>query len=398
MRERAGDAAQNREGKKSRLAHAPRHGAAEGEHPRQIHQKMHPARMHHHVGHERGDGGEVAAGKLERRAAIARRDEGERKQQREVELVGQQAPDDLHQISSARDAGHAARHVEDRLTRGHGRRALQNRAIRRPATITDRQAPAPGAASPALACSLLMSVHEQCAAQPLCQTGMFTLAWRKDWAGFWVRCSVSRRVGYAAANEQAALRVLGSRTQWPRCAAPLRDRAGQDRLAAARDLHRRRHRQRSATGSGSPAREICEQFGRELRGADLLGLWEDADRDAVASLLRNVFADAAVGHGRFRAYSCTNRQASFEFVLLPLIHTGETINRVLGAITAIEPPFWLGAEPLLRQEIVELNLHWPDGVPAFRRKAARRSSASAQPPLPRARGRPWRRAAATKLQ
>lgn len=110
---------------------------------------------------------------------------------------------------------------------------------------------------------------------------------------------------------------------------------------------------------------ICEQFGRELRGADLLSLWEEADREAVASLLRNVFDDAAVGYGRFRAYSCTNRQASFEFLLLPLIHTGESINRVLGAITAIEPPFWLGAEPLLRQEIVELNLHWPDGGPAF---------------------------------
>jgi hypothetical protein len=110
---------------------------------------------------------------------------------------------------------------------------------------------------------------------------------------------------------------------------------------------------------------ICEQFGRELRGADLLSLWEGADRDAVASLLRNVVADGVVGHGRFRAYSCSNRQASFEFVLLPLIHTGDIINRVLGAITAIEPPFWLGAEPLLRHEIVELNLHWPDGHPSL---------------------------------
>ena len=43
--------------------------------------------------------------------------------------------------------------------------------------------------------------------------------------------------------------------------------------------------------------KICEQFGRELRGADLLGLWEEPDRDAFASLLRNVFTDAAVGQG-----------------------------------------------------------------------------------------------------
>lgn len=116
--------------------------------------------------------------------------------------------------------------------------------------------------------------------------------------------------------------------------------------------------------------KICEQFGRELRGADLLSLWEQEDRESVASLLRSVFTDAAVGHGVFRAYARTNRQAGFELVLMPLIHTGETVNRILGAITAIEPPFWLGAEPLLRQEIVELHLHWPDGAPSVPRGGA----------------------------
>jgi hypothetical protein len=111
--------------------------------------------------------------------------------------------------------------------------------------------------------------------------------------------------------------------------------------------------------------KICEQFGRELRGADLLALWDISDRDAVASLLRNIFADGAVGYGLFRAYTSTERHTAFELLLLPLMHVGETINRVLGAITAIEPPFWLGAEPLIRHELVELNLHWPDGIPAF---------------------------------
>ena len=48
---------------------------------------------------------------------------------------------------------------------------------------------------------------------------------------------------------------------------------------------------------------------------------------------------------------------------MPLIHLGNAINRVLGVITAIEPPFWLGAEKLTRQEFVELHLHWPDGGP-----------------------------------
>jgi hypothetical protein len=111
--------------------------------------------------------------------------------------------------------------------------------------------------------------------------------------------------------------------------------------------------------------KICEQFGRELRGADLLAFWGGSDRDAVASLLGNVFSDGAVGHGRFRAHATDHRRADFELILLPLIHNGESINRILGAITAIDPPFWLGAEPLARHEVVDLNLHWPDGVPAF---------------------------------
>ncbi len=108
---------------------------------------------------------------------------------------------------------------------------------------------------------------------------------------------------------------------------------------------------------------ICQQFGHELRGTDLLDLWNDADRRAVASLLRTVLTDAAIGYGRSRAYGPDNRHASFEFVFLPLIHIGETPNRILGAFTALEPPFWLGTEPLLRQELVDLNLHWPGEVP-----------------------------------
>jgi hypothetical protein len=110
---------------------------------------------------------------------------------------------------------------------------------------------------------------------------------------------------------------------------------------------------------------VCQHFGRELRGVDFLSLWSTADRDATASLVRNVLNDGAVGHGIFDAYTNTQRQARFEFTLMPLIHTGETINRLLGAITAIEPPFWLGSEPLATFEVRELHLHWPDGMPAF---------------------------------
>jgi hypothetical protein len=115
--------------------------------------------------------------------------------------------------------------------------------------------------------------------------------------------------------------------------------------------------------------KICEQFGRELRNTDLMNLWGAKDQDAFASLMRTIFADAAVGQVVFDGYTETHRQAKFELVLMPLVHTSGAINRVLGAITAIEPPFWLGSVPLQRQEITGIHLHWPDGTPAFTAQA-----------------------------
>src|SRR5581483_4679807 len=110
--------------------------------------------------------------------------------------------------------------------------------------------------------------------------------------------------------------------------------------------------------------KICEYFGKELRGIDLLSLFGEEHRGQFKDMLHSILCDGAVGHGLFRSFTPTNRQAAFEFLLLPLIHSGESINRLLGGITAVDPPFWLGGEPLVRHEIVELHVHWPDGAPA----------------------------------
>ena len=71
-----GHAAQHREDGEFAVPYAPRDRAAERDHPQHVDHEMHPARMHHHVGEERGEAGEIAARQLERRAAVPRRDEG----------------------------------------------------------------------------------------------------------------------------------------------------------------------------------------------------------------------------------------------------------------------------------------------------------------------------------
>ncbi len=49
---------------------------------------------------------------------------------------------------------------------------------------------------------------------------------------------------------------------------------------------------------------------------------------------------------------------------MPLRHNGSTHTRILGAMTAIEEPYWLGVQPILEQRITGLRLIWPDEIPA----------------------------------
>ena len=60
MSDGAGNAAQDREDNEFAVADAACHRAAKGEHPEQIDPKMHPSRMHHHVGDKGRDAGEIA--------------------------------------------------------------------------------------------------------------------------------------------------------------------------------------------------------------------------------------------------------------------------------------------------------------------------------------------------
>lgn len=115
---------------------------------------------------------------------------------------------------------------------------------------------------------------------------------------------------------------------------------------------------------------ICDFFGFELSGSDLLDYWSGEDKDNVTALLSNVFGSGAVGYALFDAYTAKARSCRFELLMMPLRQGGEAINRALGAISAVERHFWLGTEPMLRQELIELQIHWPDGVSATTGPAA----------------------------
>jgi hypothetical protein len=72
-------------------------------------------------------------------------------------------------------------------------------------------------------------------------------------------------------------------------------------------------------------------------------------------------------------------------LLLPLRHTGEDIDRVLGAFTALESPHWLRELPLSAKRIIAHELTWPAGGPAHVEEQQARGEVPAMLPARHAR-------------
>jgi hypothetical protein len=105
---------------------------------------------------------------------------------------------------------------------------------------------------------------------------------------------------------------------------------------------------------------ICAAYCRELKQRSFTGLWQQKDRDAVDTLIKAVTDDHAVALLKFTATAEYGNSVDFETMLLPLRHNGATNTRMIGSMTALEDPYWLGHRPILEQRITGLRLIWPD--------------------------------------
>ena len=105
---------------------------------------------------------------------------------------------------------------------------------------------------------------------------------------------------------------------------------------------------------------ICSAYARELKGRSFTRLWHPRDRDAMATLVRAVTEDHAVALITFQGMTAIHTRMSIETILLPVRHNGSTQTRLLGAMTALEEPYWFGVQPVVEQRITGLRLIWPD--------------------------------------
>lgn len=105
---------------------------------------------------------------------------------------------------------------------------------------------------------------------------------------------------------------------------------------------------------------ICAAMGHEMRGVNLLDYWTPSEREAVQNLLHNVAQDGAGAVIEFQCHNAKKEVVKFELLVLPLVHSGETVTRMVGSMCAFERPYWLGETQLSQPALSSFNLVWPD--------------------------------------
>lgn len=91
---------------------------------------------------------------------------------------------------------------------------------------------------------------------------------------------------------------------------------------------------------------VCALFGRELKNAPLLDLWDTQSRLALANLLDTVADEANGIVAAARGRTPEGWAQDVELVVLPLTQRGDTHARMIGSLAPLTVPFWLGSSRL----------------------------------------------------
>jgi len=105
---------------------------------------------------------------------------------------------------------------------------------------------------------------------------------------------------------------------------------------------------------------VCDRLGAEFRGADFFSCWSEADRPLIERDLLLVAEKGAVLVLDVETRNARDQRAVFEFIILPLVHTNQVIDRFLGAVSTTSRADWLGSAPLTSLKLIKTELHWPE--------------------------------------
>ncbi|MEZ5842177.1 MAG: PAS domain-containing protein [Hyphomicrobiaceae bacterium] len=109
---------------------------------------------------------------------------------------------------------------------------------------------------------------------------------------------------------------------------------------------------------------LCEHLGTDTRGRNLFDLFADEqDRITLERQCAAICKQGAVGVFTLIAEYRGGARASYEMVLHPLLHTSQTIDRLLGVMTPLADPSAQPPDPPEAWRLAGHALIWPDGRP-----------------------------------
>jgi hypothetical protein len=117
---------------------------------------------------------------------------------------------------------------------------------------------------------------------------------------------------------------------------------------------------------------IASRFGLQLKSESFLSCWAEGERgllahhlSAIADLGRvGVFTGEAELAGDPEQPAVPGLPYPFELIVLPLVHSGETIDRLLCHLVPLEAQESWQDDSILRLRLVAAQSVWPAGAPA----------------------------------
>ncbi len=91
---------------------------------------------------------------------------------------------------------------------------------------------------------------------------------------------------------------------------------------------------------------ICGFFGRELRLQPFTTICASDDRPTILHMLDSVAEDRVGAVMRAAGHNAGGEIADLEMLLLPLAGDRGIATRFVGALTPIDPPYWLSERPI----------------------------------------------------
>ena len=108
---------------------------------------------------------------------------------------------------------------------------------------------------------------------------------------------------------------------------------------------------------------VAARFGLRLTAQDFLSCWGEGDQALISHHLAAITDLARGGLFTGEADLATGRPLPFELLALPLMHTGDAIDRLLCHLIPLEPAKARPDSPIRQLRLLAAEAVWPNGPP-----------------------------------